>query len=158
MQVTGILQEIGEIKQLAVGTSKTGKPWTLWGSDLIVNGVTYGLTNFSESKLKEELGKLAAGDELTFESEQKGEYQNVKDKGVIGINSHHNPLPESTPTPKERPLEPTAPVIEDIAKQAVEIAKTLEATNTKRVDIFNTLLTEANRIYLSKLINWYKKG
>lgn len=159
MQVTGILQDIGGIRKLAEGTKKDGKPWTLWGADLTVDGETYGRTNFSKSALEEDLKKLALGDEITFEAEEKDGFHNVKDKTEISVNSHNNPIP-GTPQgfPREKPAEPTAPVPEEIAKQAVEISKTLGATNSKKVDIFTALLTEANRVYLSKLINWYKKG
>jgi len=73
----GKLEQIGEITELASGKG-INIAWTLFGSKIIVDGEEYGYSNFKKEVLKGKLEKIKIGSIVEFETEERGEYTNVK--------------------------------------------------------------------------------
>lgn len=108
-------QDITLLKEGGVGK----KAWKLWGTDLIVDGQSYGLTGFSKQEIQDKLDKLKPGMLIAFETEERGNFTNVKPKTEITIvataSANYMPLAKPAPPamPKPKKLQPTIPFMKD---------------------------------------------
>lgn len=86
----GKIENINEIKNLKTGT-KDGNQWTLYGTNITINGQKIGLTSFVKQDLEETIANLKVGDKVEVETETDGKYLNLKKGSKIKlINEESN--------------------------------------------------------------------
>jgi hypothetical protein len=115
-------QEIVLLKEGGEGK----KAWKLYGADIIVDGESYGISAIKNSadaakkELQDKLDKLKPGMLIEFETEERGNYVNVKQKTEIKIlaESSANYTPPAKPaqpaaTPQAQAKKPTIPFMKD---------------------------------------------
>jgi len=76
-QVKGIVDNVEKIKEFKIGTDMQGKQWALYGSWVIVDGMRFGITGFSEKEVKKRISDVAAGDLVMFKFKKSGNFMNV---------------------------------------------------------------------------------
>lgn len=95
--ISGTLENITDLKLLKEGTKKDGKSWKLWGCFLLVDGIKYSLTEFSQGALKNRLEGLTEGQRVRFTAEQEGDYFNLPKGALIEVLENSAPqAPQSS--------------------------------------------------------------
>ena len=126
----GKIERIGEVKQLSTGFSKN-KAWTLWGTKLTVDGKDYGYSDFKKEKLEENVSKLKQGSIVEFETEESGEYTNVKRNTTVKVLEEGTGKAGPEPPVPEKD-KPTDKEIEQIWKESKDfVLKELEGVVTQ---------------------------
>lgn len=96
------------------GTGK--RAWKLYGTDILVDGKSYGFTRFSKTEIEERLEKLKEGMQIEFETEERGDFVNVKKKTEINVLAQPSAgYKPSNPTALSKPVvkKPTVPFMSD---------------------------------------------
>ena len=111
----GKIQEISEVKLLKEGQNKKGRAWTLYGTNLKVGGAMFGMTSFSKKELEEKLRNLSVGQTVEFETEESGDFTNVKKDAEIKVLAQASESDKATPVYSSKPSEkkPTVPFMSD---------------------------------------------
>ncbi len=141
----GKLEYIGEIKELSSGSGKNG-PWKLWGTKLTVNGSDYGYSGFKKKELEEKVAKLKQGSTVEFETEERGEYTNVKkDTEVKVLEEGDGPAGPAPPAPKLTDEE-----IEKLWKETADFVTGYWKEKKIAVESVEMIGPSINTIYMAK--------
>lgn len=131
----GKLENIGEINAVSSGSGKKG-PWTLWSTKLTVDGNDYGYSDFDKKVLEDKVSKLKQGSIVEFETEERGEYTNVKKNtdikvleegtGQAGPAAPIQAVPKLTDEEIEKLWKDTADFVNDYWKQRKIVVDTVD--------------------------------
>ncbi len=143
----GKLENIGEIAEVSSGSGKRG-PWTLYSAKLTVDGDDYGYSDFDKKVLEEKVSKLKQGSTVEFETEERGEYTNVKPKTEVKV------LEEGTgqagPTPAGKPKYTDAE-LENFWKESADFVCAYWKERKVVVDSVDMIGPSINTIYMQKM-------
>lgn len=142
----GKLEKISEIKELKSGSGKKGA-WTLWGCTLIVDGNNYGLTDFKKEELEKKTAELKTGSVIEFQTEQRGEYTNVKQETEIKVLEEGKG--QAGPTPDVPKM--TDEELQNMWKATMEFVTGQLKDKKIAVEGFDQIGPSINTIYMAKL-------
>ncbi len=145
----GKLEHIGDIKELTSGKGTRGS-WILWGVKVTVGGEDYGYTGFDKKVMEEKLGKIKLGSIVEFETEEKGDYTNVKDGSDIKV------LEEGTGKAGPEPPKPKGPKIthketENTWKECADFVIGYWKDKKIKVDSVDMVGPSINTLFMDKM-------
>jgi len=146
----GKLESISEIKQLQSGSGKKGH-WTLWGCNITVDGKEYGVTDFKKEDLEKKTAKLKTGSVLEFETEQRGDYTNVKQKTEIKVLEEGTGQAGPAPAPTPDKPKMTDKEIERIWGETEDAVRGHLKERRVVVEGFDQIGPSVNTIYITKM-------
>ena len=123
----GILERFGFVASKSKGV-KNKKPWTMWGTNLIVDGKEYGYTGFDKKEMEAKVSKLKVGNIVEFETQVNGKYTNVKPETEVKVLGQGKPganMPKSNrETVTDKDIEQMWKDSKDFVLKEVELVAT----------------------------------
>ena len=142
----GKIDHITEIKELSSGT-RAGKTWKLWGATLTVDGNDYGYSDFEKKALEEKVAKLKIGSMIEFETEERGQYTNVKPKTEVKVLQEGTGRAGPAPPAPKITAEETNKVWAESADSVLDYFKKKKI----KVDDAASITSSINTLFMDKM-------